>query len=151
MRSKLRASRVVAATAVVAALAGGGVVGQSFAVTAVAGAQTGNNQPPGGHGPKLDAAAQALNLSVDDLRSKLDNNKTLAQVAQDQGVDVQKVIDAMVADATAHIDQDVRTASSPPTRPTSASRTSRTASPSSSTRGSPRATTVRSSTRRPRR
>jgi hypothetical protein len=37
MRSKLRASRVVAATAVVAALAGGGVVGQSFAVTAVAG------------------------------------------------------------------------------------------------------------------
>jgi len=60
MRSKLRASRVVAAAAVVAALAGGGVVGQSFAVTAVAGAQTGNDQPPGGHGPKLDAAAQAL-------------------------------------------------------------------------------------------
>jgi ribosomal protein S20 len=108
MRSKLRASRVVAATAVVAALAGGGVVGQSIAVTAVAGAQTGNNQPPGGHGPKLDAAAQALNLSVDDLRSKLDNNTTLAQVAQAQGVDVQKVIDAMVADATAHIDQAVQ-------------------------------------------
>ena len=109
MRSKLRASRVVAATAVVAALAGGGVLGQSFAVTTVAGAQTGNDQRPGGHGPKLDAAAQALNLSADDLRSKLENgNTTIAQVAKDQGVDVQKVIDAMVADATAHIDQAVK-------------------------------------------
>jgi uncharacterized protein YidB (DUF937 family) len=109
MRSNLRASRVVAATAVVAALAGGGVLGQSFAVTAVAGAQTGTDQRPGGHGPKLDAAAQALNLSADDLRSKLkDGNTTIAQVAQAQGVDVQKVIDAMVADATAHIDQAVQ-------------------------------------------
>ena len=108
MRSKLRASRVVAATAVVAALAGGGVLGQSFAVTNVAGAQTGNDQRPGGHGPKLDAAARALNLSADDLRSKLEGGKTIAQVAKDQGVDVQKVIDAMVADATAHIDQAVK-------------------------------------------
>jgi uncharacterized protein YidB (DUF937 family) len=109
MRSKLRASRVVAATAVAAALAGGGVLGQSFAVTAVAGAQTGNDQRPGGHGPKLDAAAKALNLSADDLRSKLkDGNTTIAQVAQAQGVDLQTVIDAMVADATAHIDQAVQ-------------------------------------------
>ena len=109
MPSKLRASRAVAATAVVAALAGGGVLGQSFAATAVAGAQTANDQRPGGHGPNLDAAAQALNLSAGDLRSKLeDGNTTIAQVAQTQGVDVQKVIDAMVADATAHIDQDVK-------------------------------------------
>jgi ribosomal protein S20 len=109
MRSKLRASRAVAATAVVAALAGGGVLGQSFAATTVAGAQTANDQRPGGHGPNLDAAAQALNLSAGDLRSKLeDGNTTIAQVAQAQGVDVQKVIDAMVADATAHIDQDVK-------------------------------------------
>jgi ribosomal protein S20 len=109
MRSKLRASRAVAATAVVAALAGGGVLGQSLAATTVAGAQTANDQRPGGHGPNLDAAAQALNLSAGDLRSKLeDGNTTIAQVAQAQGVDVQKVIDAMVADATAHIDQDVK-------------------------------------------
>jgi ribosomal protein S20 len=109
MRSKLRASRAVAATAVVAALAGGGVLGQSFAATTVAGAQTANDKRPGGHGPTLDAAAQALNLSAGDLRSKLeDGNTTIAQVAQTQGVDVQKVIDAMVADATAHIDQDVK-------------------------------------------
>src|SRR5207248_9389983 len=63
----------------------------------------------GDHGPKLDVAAKALNLSGDDLRSKLeDGNTTIAQVAKDQGVDVQKVIDAMVADATAHIDQAVQ-------------------------------------------
>jgi ribosomal protein S20 len=111
MRSKHRASRVLAATAVAAALAGGGVLG----ATAVAGAQTGGDRPPaeadrppGGHGPGLDAAAQALNLSVDDLRSKLEGDKTIAQVAQEQGVDVQTVIDAMVADATAHIDQAVQ-------------------------------------------
>jgi ribosomal protein S20 len=108
MRSKLRASRAVAATAVVAALAGGGVLGQSLAATTVAGAQTANDQRPGGHGPNLDAAAQALNLSAGDLRSKLEDGNTTIEVAQAQGVDVQKVIDAMVADATAHIEQDVK-------------------------------------------
>jgi lipoate-protein ligase A len=109
MRSKLLASAVAAS-----ALVGGtafGVTGQGFAV---AGAQTGDDRPPAeagrpdGHRPKLDAAAQALNLSVDDLRSQLRDGKTLAQVAQDQNVDVQRVIDAMVADATARIDQKVQ-------------------------------------------
>src|SRR5215218_9816174 len=111
MRSKLRTPRVLAAAALTAGLAGGGVLG----VTAVAGAQTGGDRPPaeadrppGGHGPGLDAAAKALNLSVDDLRSKLEGGTTIAQVAQEQGVDVQTVIDAMVADATAHIDQNVK-------------------------------------------
>ena len=111
MRSKLRASRALAAAALTAGLAGGGVLG----VTAVAGAQTGGDRPPaeadrppGGHGPGLDAAAKALNLSVDDLRSKLEGDKTIAQVAQEQGVDVQTVIDAMVADATAHTDHAVQ-------------------------------------------
>ena len=110
MRSKLRASRVLASAALATGLAGGGVLG----VTAVAGAQTGDDRPPaesgrppGGHGPKLDAAARALNLSVDELRSKLEGDKTIAQVAEEQGVNVQTVIDAMVADATAHIDQKV--------------------------------------------
>jgi ribosomal protein S20 len=111
MRSKLRAPRVLAAAALTASLAGGGVLG----ATAVAGAQTGGDRPPadadrppGGHGPGLDAAAKALNLSVDDLRSKLEGDKTIAQVAQEQGVDVQTVIGAMVADATAHLDQAVQ-------------------------------------------
>ncbi len=101
MRSKLLVSAVVAS-----ALAGGATLG----VTGIAGAQTNDDRPAAEadgprHGPKLDAAAQALNLSVDDLRSKLEGGQTLAQVAQQQGVDAQTVIDAMVADATAHIDQ----------------------------------------------
>jgi ribosomal protein S20 len=111
MRSKLRASRMVAATALTAALAAGGVIGTA----AVAGAQTGDggppaesDRPPGGHGPKLEAAARALNLSEDDLRAQLRDGKTIAQVAQAQGVDVQTVIDAMVAEATARIDQAVQ-------------------------------------------
>jgi ribosomal protein S20 len=111
MRSKSRTSRVLAATVVAATLAGGGVLG----ATAVAGAQTGGDRPPAeadrppdGRGPGLDAAAQALNLGVDDLRSKLEGGATLAQVAQQQGVDVQTVIDAMVKDATAHLDQAVQ-------------------------------------------
>ena len=105
MRSKLLASAVAAS-----ALAGGA----TFAAAGIAGAQSGDDRPPaeagrpGGHRPKLDAAAQALNLSVDDLRAKLRDGKTLAQVALDQNVDKQKVIDAMVADATAHIDQAVQ-------------------------------------------
>jgi hypothetical protein len=110
MPSKPRASRVLASVAVASALAGGATLG----LTGIAGAQTGDDRPPaeagkpGGRGQKLDAAAKALNLSVDDLRSRLQDGKTLAQVAQEQNVDVQTVVDAMVADATAHIDQELQ-------------------------------------------
>ena len=112
MRSKTTA-RLLTSAVVAAALAGGAVLG----ATGIAGAQTNNDsgrdRPPaeaGGprHGPKLDAAAQTLGVSVDDLRSKLEGGQTIAQVAQAQGVDVQTVIDAMVADATSHIDQAVK-------------------------------------------
>jgi ribosomal protein S20 len=63
-----------------------------------------------GHGrPSLEAAAKALNLSEDELKTKLmDGGQTIAQVAKAQDVDVQKVIDAMVAEATANIDQKVK-------------------------------------------
>ena len=61
-----------------------------------------------GHGPKLDAAAKALGVGTDELRAQLRDGKTIAQVADDRNVDKQKVIDAMVADATEHIDQAVK-------------------------------------------
>jgi ribosomal protein S20 len=112
MRSRPRASRLLASALAASALAGGAV----FGVTGIAGAQTGDDRPPaeeggrrrGCHGASLDAAAQALNLSEEDLRERLRDGKTLAQVAQEQNVDVQTVIDAMVAEATARIDEEVQ-------------------------------------------
>jgi hypothetical protein len=109
MRSRLLASAVA-----VSVLTGSAV----FGLTGVAGAQTGDDRPPaesgrfggcrGGPGANLDVAAQALNLSVEDLRERLRDGRTLAQVAQEQNVDVQSVIDAMVAAASAHIDEEVQ-------------------------------------------
>jgi hypothetical protein len=50
-----------------------------------------------GHGgPQLDAAAEALGMSVEDLQTELRDGKTIADVANEKNVDVQKVIDAMV-------------------------------------------------------
>jgi ribosomal protein S20 len=80
-----------------------------------------NPLPARGHGPgagfgygpgkafgadeKLDAAAKALGTTTDDLRSALRDGKSIADVAKDKNVDVNKVIDAMVAAAQARIDQ----------------------------------------------
>jgi hypothetical protein len=58
---------------------------------------------PGGRGPGLDAAAKALGVDASELRSDLQSGKTLADVAKDKGVDVQKVIDALVADMQSHL------------------------------------------------
>ena len=61
-----------------------------------------------GHGgPGLDAAATALGITADELRTDLQGGKTIAQVAADKGVDVQTVIDAMVADAKSHLAAEV--------------------------------------------
>jgi len=69
---------------------------------------------PGGHkgggmrvGKGLDAAATALGMTEAELRTALQGGKTIADVAKDKGVDVQKVIDAMVAEAKTHLDQAV--------------------------------------------
>jgi hypothetical protein len=47
----------------------------------------------------LTAAADALGVTEDELRTELRDGTTIAEVASDKGVDVQKVIDAMVAAA----------------------------------------------------
>jgi hypothetical protein len=62
---------------------------------------------PGPFGDKLDAAASYLGLTQDQLRTKLDSGKTLAQVAKDQGKSVDSLIDALVADAKKHLDDAV--------------------------------------------
>ena len=70
---------------------------------------------PGGHGDhggmgdhgrrgaNLDVAATALGITPAELKTELDAGKTIAAVATEKGVDVQVVIDALVADQTANI------------------------------------------------
>ena len=67
-----------------------------------------------GHGPGrgvigqgLEAAASALGVSEDELRTALQDGQTLAQVAESKGVDPQTVIDALVAEAKSHLDEKV--------------------------------------------
>ena len=61
----------------------------------------------GGRGMGLDAAATALGTTADELRTELQSGQTIAQVAEAKGVDVQTVIDAMVAQAKTHLDEEV--------------------------------------------
>jgi hypothetical protein len=55
----------------------------------------------------LSAAADYLGLSQSELVTKLQNGKSLADVAKDEGKPVEGLIDAMVADAKTHLDRAV--------------------------------------------
>ncbi len=71
----------------------------------------------GGPGPRgfshhggpfaLDAAASYLGLTEAELRSELEDGKSLAQVARDRDKSVDGLGDAMVAEAKQHLDADV--------------------------------------------
>ena len=58
-------------------------------------------------GALLEAAAAAIGIEEDALREALQNDQTIAQVAQANNVDPQTVVDALVADVSARIDQNV--------------------------------------------
>jgi hypothetical protein len=60
----------------------------------------------GGFG-KLDAAASALGMSVEDLRTALQGGKSLATVAGEKGINVAKVVDALLAEFKAHLAEHV--------------------------------------------
>jgi hypothetical protein len=104
------------------ALAGGGVAGALLGTPNLSGAQdeptsttpdssTSAPTPPGvgrpfdGRGERLATAADALGISEDELRTALEGGQSIAQVAEAQGVDVQTVIDALVAEATQRLDE----------------------------------------------
>lgn len=72
-----------------------------------AGPKGGEHGRGGKGGPGMDVAAQALGMTADELHTALDGGQTLAQVASDKGVNVQVVIDALVASATNHINEEV--------------------------------------------
>jgi hypothetical protein len=69
---------------------------------------------PGGHGHggfgagiALEAAAEALGITEDELRAALADGSTLADVAEEQGVARDTLVDALVAAATERLDQAV--------------------------------------------
>ena len=101
----------ITAVALSAAIVGGGVAGATLGVPGISGAQ--NDQSTTTEkgdkssdaqrgefrkgGAAIEAAVDALGISTDDLRSALQEDKTIADIAKEKGVDKQKVIDAMVA------------------------------------------------------
>jgi len=70
-----------------------------------AGGPGGRGGPGMGHGrgPGLEAAAAALGIEASALRTELQAGKTIAEVAEANDVDVQKVIDAIVAEMSEHL------------------------------------------------
>lgn len=72
---------------------------------------------PGRHGPggkglrggpgRLDAAAGAIGITVEELRTALRGGQSLADVAKSKGVDPEKVVSALVAELKAHLDEEV--------------------------------------------
>jgi hypothetical protein len=56
----------------------------------------------------LDPAAKALGISSAELKTDLAKGQTIAQIAKSKNVDLNKVIDALVADESAKIDAAVK-------------------------------------------
>lgn len=105
-----------------AAAVSGGIGGLLLAVGPGASAQTtdpSTTVPATPHAPGTDSgprggvtrpddvavAAQAIGMTTEELRTQLQAGKTIAAVAQERGVDVQKVIDAIVAADTKAVDE----------------------------------------------
>lgn len=111
--------KLIGTAAFGAVLAAGGVAGAvlgspslSDAQTAVSASvdgadsgQVGAHRGPGGRGLALDAAAEALGLSEADLRARLDQGETIAEIAEAEQVELDSVIDAIVAAGTERIDE----------------------------------------------
>ena len=93
-------------------LAGGVILGPGLALAQEDGqerpAEEGGGPCRGPRGGKhLEVAAQAIGIEVDALREALRSGQTMAEVAQANGVEVQVVVDAIVADISARIDEGV--------------------------------------------
>ena len=56
-----------------------------------------------GRGPRLEAAAGAIGISTEDLRTALKAGKSIAEVAEENGVAPQTVIDAVVAERRSQV------------------------------------------------
>jgi hypothetical protein len=56
----------------------------------------------------LDSVADALGITTDELRDELQNGRSIADIAKAKNVDLDGIVDALVKDATAKIDQAVQ-------------------------------------------
>ena len=114
----METKKLIGAAAFSLALAGGGVAGALLGVPGSSSAQesttdttdtdtdpaaaTGVDHPRGRHlrFGGLEAAATAIGITEDELRTELEAGKSIAEVAAAHDVDVDTVIDAMVTEAT---------------------------------------------------
>ena len=55
----------------------------------------------------VDAAAKVLGMTPADLRTEVQGGKSIADVAKEKGVDVQKVIDAIVAEGKTQLEAEI--------------------------------------------
>jgi len=69
-------------------------------------------------GQALDSVAKALGITTDELKSDLAKGMSIADIAKSKNVDVNTVIDALVADVNAKIDAAVKTGKLSPDRAT---------------------------------
>lgn len=107
--------KLLGAAAFSLALAGGGVAGALLGTPSLSRAQHETDQSTeaadapgerlGHHGEDLGTAAEALGMTEEALRSALQDGKSIAQVAEEEGVEVQTVIDALVAAGTERLQE----------------------------------------------
>ena len=112
---------LLGAAAFSAALAGGGVAGALLGTPTLSAAQDDTStsttevtaedtsrihRGPFGHrGARLETAAEALGMTAEELKAELEAGKSIAQVAEERGVDLQVVVDALVAEGTERLQQ----------------------------------------------
>jgi len=65
---------------------------------------------------ELDVAATAIGIAPDDLRRAVDDGHTISAVAADAGISAQRVVDAVVRDASAKVDHAVAAGNVAPNR-----------------------------------
>lgn len=104
----METKKLIGAAALSLVLVGGGVAGALIGTPGTSGAQestttteaadrTGEESRRARHADLLEAAATALGMTADGLRAELEAGKTIADVAEGRGVDVDTVIAAVVA------------------------------------------------------
>ena len=90
------------------AISGGGGGGGGDDGGGPPGGGDGGGFGPGfGPGGNLDAAATAIGITTADLSTAMAAGQTIAQVAQTRGVNIDVVVDAMVAPIKQHFDDEV--------------------------------------------